>query len=83
MKNETCELCGKDFPTKEIDLVAYICNGCKDDKIVDVEDYSELYGNEEQAKESGTYKGNQREGICDCGYPCVYGTDYCERHQIP
>lgn len=24
-----------------------------------------------------------REGVCECGYPCVYGTDHCERHQTP
>lgn len=24
-----------------------------------------------------------REGICHCGYPCNYGTDYCNRHQTP
>jgi hypothetical protein len=24
-----------------------------------------------------------RLGTCDCGYPCVYGTDHCERHQTP
>lgn len=28
-------------------------------------------------------KGEPREGLCHCGYPCIYGTDYCERHQIP
>lgn len=28
-------------------------------------------------------KPTPREGLCDCGYPCVYGTDYCERHQTP
>jgi len=28
-------------------------------------------------------KGETREGVCHCGYPCDYGTDYCNRHQIP
>jgi len=28
-------------------------------------------------------KSGQREGVCHCGYPCVYGTDYCDRHQTP
>lgn len=33
--------------------------------------------------QKGKRQKGEREGICHCGYPCIYGTDYCERHQIP
>lgn len=31
----------------------------------------------------GKQKKGDRLGLCHCGYPCLYGTDYCERHQTP
>lgn len=34
-------------------------------------------------KKGKSQKGETREGNCHCGYPCIYGTDYCERHQTP
>ena len=39
-----------------------------------------------KGKKQKTAKEYPREGICGwskCGYPCVYSTDYCERHQTP
>lgn len=39
--------------------------------------------NLEDGKRKRGDKQGDRLGLCDCGYPCVYGTDYCERHQIP
>lgn len=33
-------------------------------------------------KKAKQQKGD-RLGKCQCGYPCIYGTDYCDRHQIP
>ncbi len=31
----------------------------------------------------GKTQTSKRDIDCHCGYPCVHGTDYCERHQIP
>lgn len=31
----------------------------------------------------GKKQKGDRLGLCHCGYPCIYGTDYCERHQTP
>lgn len=34
-------------------------------------------------KETGSLKQGKREEKCHCGYPCIHGTYYCERHQLP
>jgi hypothetical protein len=47
-----------------------------------VDDY-EIKRLEGNFKLKGKRQKGKREGICHCGYPCIYGTDYCERHQIP
>jgi len=37
----------------------------------------------ETHKEKGEKQKGDRLGKCHCGHPCIYGTDYCERHQTP
>lgn len=36
-----------------------------------------------EKQSNGKSQKGDRLGVCHCGYPCVYGTDYCERHQLP
>ena len=31
----------------------------------------------------GEKKTGERDGVCYCGYPCIHGTDHCDRHQTP